>query len=398
MKIIDHPPVHLTYCLNVHPGEAWSENLAAIRRYATKVRSRVAPATPFGLGLRLGKTAAEQLAEPVQMRRFRHFLAENNMYVFTVNGFPYGEFHKGEVKTSVYRPDWRAAARLAYTKLLCTILGRLLPPGVDGSVSTVPVSYRGWIETDAQRRQAVENLAAAALHAEKISLECNRDLHLGLEPEPDCCLETTADVIAFFENELLPRGSAFLETVGLTAKEAGQLLRRRLGVCFDACHLAVQFEDLPDSLGRLRAAGIRLSKVQVSAALRCSNHGAARRRLREFCDPVYLHQVKAKNASGRIEPLGDLEPALNAGSRDRQEWRVHCHIPLFYQGDRELGTTAEFLTPDFFAAAIAAGAAHFEIETYTFNVLPDTLRSQNIVESLVGEYQWLLPRLNHEKA
>src|ERR1700677_429638 len=98
MQIRDHPPLHLTYCLNVHKGESWDENLAAIREKILPIRDRVAAGKKFGLGLRISHLAAQELLSPRQRKAAREFFEANNLYAFTINGFPYGRFHAGRVK------------------------------------------------------------------------------------------------------------------------------------------------------------------------------------------------------------------------------------------------------------------------------------------------------------
>ena len=186
MKIQDNPPLHLTYCLNLHPGEAWAENFAAIQTHVLAIRDRVAPGGPFGLGLRLGDRAARELAPATRLAELRDFLAAHGLYAFTVNGFPYGAFHGTAVKENVYRPDWRSAERLDYTVRLAEILAALLPEGVAGSISTVPVSYKDWMKSEADLRPAVENLAECAHRLEELYRRTGKDIALALEPEPDC--------------------------------------------------------------------------------------------------------------------------------------------------------------------------------------------------------------------
>src|SRR5690349_11264949 len=98
--------LHLTYCTNIHPGETWDEVFANVSTHVLAVKAKVSPARPFGVGLRLSAAAARRLAEPAVLEEFRHFLATNGLYVFTINGFPYGAFHGVAVKENVYRPDW----------------------------------------------------------------------------------------------------------------------------------------------------------------------------------------------------------------------------------------------------------------------------------------------------
>ena len=280
MKLRENPPVHLTYCLNIHPGESWAENFAAVRDKALAVKRRVAPDEPFGLGLRLSNVSARTLADPKTLADFRAFLDANGLYVFTLNGFPYGMFHRTAVKSDVYRPDWRTPERRDYTNLLADVLAELLPEDVTGSISTVPGSYRSWVHTDDDRRVIAEMLSASAAHLAEIHARTGKYIALALEPEPDCLIENTDETLSFF------------------AGFDNETFRRHVGVCVDLCHLAVVFEDPAESLRRLTDAGVRVSKVQLSSALRCRATHDAVVQLRTFCDPVYLHQVKVRTTGG----------------------------------------------------------------------------------------------------
>jgi len=381
---------HLTYCLNVHAGESWYENVDAVRRYARAVRDRLSVDGPFGLGLRVSAAAAHTLAEPDELEAFRSLLADQNLYVFTINGFPYGTFHAAPVKEEVYAPDWRQPERVDYTLRLARILASLLPKGVSGSISTAPGSYKAWVQTEDDRRQVAENLLSVAVSLAGIADDTGREIHLGLEPEPDCMLETTPEAIAFFTEDLAKAATA---TDALD--EEG--LRRHLGVCFDACHMALQFENLAESVRALTAAGVRISKVQLSAALRARESDAVRGKLGAFADSVYLHQTRIRTLSGRILRFFDLPPALDVdhGPDDPpDEWRTHCHVPLYWEGDDPVASTADLMDDAFFTAVAESGCAHLELETYTFDVLPAPLRERGVVASVVDEYRWLLGRID----
>ena len=398
MKIGNDPPLYLTYCLNVHPGETWEENFDAIRTVALEIRNRVAPKGPFGLGLRLGHTAANQLANPKALHQFKTFLETNDLYVFTINGFPYGEFHKAPVKKRVYSPDWRSPKRLNYTILLAEILSSLLPEGLSGSISTVPGSYKEWILKLSDRTEMIRNLMRCVAHLAHIRKETGKEIHLGLEPEPDCFLETTDETLDFFTRELRGKGKGYLaQLAGTSEQEAHEMIVRHLGVCFDTCHMSLQFEDLGESISRLAAHNIRLSKIQISAALKIPFLKNSLKKLEDFCDPVYLHQVKARMANGEIRSYEDLPLALSHKgilSQNFDQWRIHFHVPLYFQGDHELGSTGSDLSEVFFRAAVRTGCTHFEIETYTFNVFPERLKQKNLAESIADEYAWVLNRLS----
>lgn len=396
MVIQKKPPLHLTYCLNIHRGETWAENFSAIREKAVAVRDRIACGRPFGLGLRLGHRAARTLQSPYELDKLCGFLEIKKLYPFTINGFPYGRFHAGRVKEKVYRPDWRSVRRCNYTHALALILANLLPVGVSGSISTVPCSFKPWIRTAADVRLMAGNLIDCAMKLARIHDLAGKEIHLGLEPEPGCYLETTDETVRFFNETLLPLGRKKLRAgIGCSAEQAEELLRRHIGVCFDTCHTALQFEDLADSLRRYTAEGIRISKIQISAALRASCDEASLQALRPFCEPVYLHQVKARRDSGRIQSWNDLPEALDDLPRRKGigEMRVHFHVPLFFKKRGPLSSTASTLTPEFFALVRKGVTEHLEIETYTFDVLPEKLRTDDVTQSIAEEFDWLLPKV-----
>ena len=406
MRIQDHPPLHLTYCLNIHPGERWAENFQAIREKAVSVRDRLragrhgdspaAAGKPFGLGLRLGRRAAEELIAPRNMEEFQAFLQAQDLYVFTINGFPYGPFHGAPVKEEVYRPDWRTKERLDYTILLADILCRLLPPGVNGSISTVPGTYKAWARTPEDFGQMGANLCDAADHLDHLREQTGKTLVLALEPEPDCVLETTEETRRFFNDPLLTAGRAHLQRArSRSAGEGEDVIRRHLGVCLDLAHAAVEFEDPTESLRQYASAGIAVAKVQLSAALAAEPTPEAMERLQEFRDEVYLHQVKVRRADGSLLSHPDLPQAM-ADPQARgagREWRVHFHVPLFCDRYGPLQSTASLLGDGFWQALRAGPCEHLEIETYTFGVLPVGLRSTDVVDNVVREYRWVLERL-----
>jgi len=392
MKLQKDPPIHLTYCLNVHRGRTWAECLAAIDDCALKVRDKVAPDQPFALGLRVGNEASLELARPERLREFRELLDARNLYVFTINGFPYGQFHDTAVKEDVYRPDWQSPERRDYTIRLAEILAELLDEGMPGSISTVPGSYKRWIETDRQVRAMAEMLAQTAAHLARLYERTGRDICVALEPEPDCYLETTDEVIDFFVGPLARWAAQRLAGMGYSPARAERIWQRHVGVCLDTAHAAVAFEDPATSLSKLAAAGIRIGKVQLSSAVQLATGPQSLERIKAFCDEVYLHQVKAVAADGRAACYRDLPEALQAAAHGNAEaqWRIHFHVPLYWQQAGPLESTSKLLTGRF-AEMLRAGVADgIEIETYTFGVLPDELRSTDVTESIAREYQWVL--------
>jgi len=397
MRIQNSPPVHLTYCLNIHPGETWPENFQAIKDKALTVRNNICSVEPFGLGLRLGNEAAATLLKGEELSSFKDFLSENNLYVFTINGFPYGSFHGTRVKETVYQPDWRTRERFDYTTKLADILGNILPENIVGSISTVPGSYKNWIQSEADIIGMVKYLAECVWHLEQLNRRSGKIVCLALEPEPDCFIEKTDEAIKFFNGYLFPRGAEHLAALsGVSLNDAEEHMRRYIGICFDACHIALQFEDLETSFDALVRNGIRIPKVQISSAV--SAPAGQCRKMARFVDPVYLHQVRVRNRNGAVTSYEDLSiDLLNRLSAENDgEVRAHFHVPLYFAGDGSLGSTSELLTAGFFKKLVGM-ENYLEIETYTYGVLPEELRTRDVSLSITDEFKWVLEKIDLQK-
>jgi len=381
MKVGD---AHLTYCTNIHPGEGWAEVKRALADHVVAVKARVAPDRPFGIGLRLSARAARELAAPSEMVALRRFLADHDLYVFTLNGFPYGAFHGTRVKDDVYRPDWLDDERLAYTDLLADLLAALLPAGVTGSISTVPGCFRavagGGPGEPATRDAEVamaRRLTRAAAHLDDVERRTGRRIVLALEPEPACFVETTAEAIAF----------------------CARLPKERIGVCLDACHAAVAYEDPAAVVAALAASGVMIGKAQLSSGLRVGPvDAAARAALAGFADDVYLHQVVARRGDALVRFV-DLPDALaDAGARAADEWRVHFHVPIFRRALGAFAGTQAWLAALLAEHARAPIAPHLEVETYTWDVLPESFRGEPVDDAIARELRWVLDQLGEAGA
>ena len=385
---------HLTYCTNIHAGEPLADVMASLARHLPAIKARVAPAQPFGVGLRLGHAAAEGLRDAGALARLKRFLADGGYYVFTLNGFPYGAFHGRAVKEGAYRPDWSDPARLAYTDLLADILDELLPAGEAGSVSTVPCTFKPWA---AGRLEAItDNLIRHVAHLAGMRARSGRTISLALEPEPYCLLETIEETVAFFKERLFARaGVARLAALaGLSPAAAEEAMRRHIGVCYDVCHAAVEFEDPQESIARLRAEGIPIGKLQLSSALRIAAFDqASARQLAAFAEPVYLHQAVQK-ANGALTRFIDLPQALAAGGAQAgAELRVHFHVPVFLEQMEHFGTTQAFLAQILAQHRAAPISRHLEVETYTWDVLPEAYRTAELGTAIARELDWVKGRL-----
>jgi hypothetical protein len=396
---------HLTYCTNIHAGKNWSEDFAAIQKNFPNIKQTVSPNEPLGLGLRLSNEASLGLMQESQLADFKAWLDRENAYVFTMNGFPYGEFHNTVVKEDVHTPDWTTDNRRDYTIRLFHILAKLLPVGMDGGISTSPLSYRHWFNTPDELKVAVQTATSNIITVVKelihISQQTGVIMHLDIEPEPDGILETGREFIDWFENELIVLGTPEIEnSFNVSAIEAKQLLQRHLNLCYDVCHFAIGYEKHADVLNELAEKGIKVGKIQISAALKGNMTVAADRKAEvktafsKFNEPTYLHQVVALQNSGSVLRYRDLPSALEDFNReDVAQWRAHFHVPISIQEIGVLESTQSDIVEVLNLQKSNPFTNHLEVETYTWEVLPEQLKLP-ITESISKELQWVIDQMN----
>jgi len=354
----------LGYCTNVHPGRSVAEVLAGLDRYTVPVRKTLG--RPVAAGLWLARPVVDELlASPDGVAEFAAALAARGLPCYTLNAFPYGDFHAARVKEHVYRPDWTTPERADYTLNCAGVLAALLPPDADGSISTLPLGFKGFDHPPGFTAACARRLVTLARELRDLRERTGRTVRLAVEPEPFCLLETTAETVAFFEALWAAAGSA------------EEVVRDHVGVCYDVCHQAVEFEDAEAAVAALAGAGVRVNKVQVSCAIELENPGAndaGRAALRSYAEPRYLHQVFAGGRGGVVVSAADLTSALcddpPAAFRDADRWRVHFHVPIDADRLGPLGTTKPAVRDALAAVARLPEAPHVEVETYTWEVLP----------------------------
>lgn len=410
MKLAAPGAPHLTYCTNIHAGETWPEVRANLERYVVAVKARVAPRARFGVGLRLSAVAAKALSAPRELDAFREFLDRHGLYVFTINGFPYGPFHGTRVKEDVYLPDWLDPLRVEYTDRLATLLAALLPdePGLEGSVSSVPGAFKARVTSEGDVARMGELMLEHANTLHRIREQTGKRIAFAPEPEPFCHMETIAETVAFFERHLFSAAAIkrFVALSGLAPGAAEVFLREHVGVCFDACHMAVEFEDAAAAFAALHAAGIRVGKIQISAGLRVGLDGGPGDRerfeaLRPFAEGVYLHQVVERRSGapergrGTLTRYLDLPEVLHTATptAEPREWRIHFHVPLFMERLGLFLNTQDYLREVLGLVRAAPVSGHLEVETYTWDVLPEEYRREDIVTAVAREMEWVLGQM-----
>ncbi len=388
MKTLDFGPSStiLGYCTNVHAGGTYARTVENLERYAASVRTRVCPDGAMGVGLWLAAEAARELVREGRAAEFRDWLVERGLRAYTLNGFPHGDFHQPVVKHRVYHPTWAERARLDYTLDLVAILHGLLPAGEEGSISTLPLGWRSDFTDAGMVKRAAGHLVELSEHLAKLEAKTGRLIHVALEPEPGCYLDTSADVVKLFRDHLLPAG------------DEGKVLRH-LRVCHDVCHAAVMFEDQRAMFERYAAAGIGIGKVQLSSAVRLDGvamdaaaYVEALAQMRAFAEDRYLHQAMVRAENGETRFFEDLPAALSddRAARQRSEWRVHFHVPLFVERFGALGTMQGEVVDCLSLLRTRGDVKHYEVETYAWGVLPAELREDDLAAGIAREMRWVL--------
>lgn len=385
------PAIRIGYATNVHPGRTLEQALTEIERHAPSVRELlvergvVHAQEPLELGAWFSAESARALlARPGEVERVAERLRRSHLLIRSLNGFPYGHFHAERVKHAVYRPSWAGAERLLYTEALAEILARLLLFGgarAVGSISSVPIGWRSEVHaggTGAALGAAVVNLRQMASTLARLEQRTGVRIRVDLEPEPGCFIDTSQGVVDFFDRHLAPR--------------RGEIdPRRHLGVCHDVCHAAVMWESQRDAVERLLDARITIGRVQLSSALEW-NPSRDAARVQAFNESRYLHQTTLRNANGAVHFFDDLPDALRSFHESPPDpsvvARTHLHVPLSSERAGELATTRSAVS-DFFAAWPASSPLPpLEVETYTWEILPASMRPTSLAAGIAAEIEW----------
>jgi hypothetical protein len=369
------------YCTNVHAGEDFDQYLSSLEEYALDVKARISCDQPLAIGLWLSARTARQMLRENRLAEFREFLESNGLTAFTMNGFPYANFHGPTVKYQVYKPDWTHPERLNYTANLIRILTELMPEGSQAGISTLPL---GWPSGEFDYEKAADNLIHMVKLLKTNERQTGKLIHLDIEPEPGCILSSSSDVVSFFNDYLLGRRN-----------EADVL--RHLRACHDICHASVIFEDQETAVRNYVANGIRIGKVHVSSALQADisadNFQPVLNQLRTFQEDRYLHQTYIRQAD-RILSYNDLPLAINdIEGYTKGTLRCHFHLPIFIERFGHLETTRHEIVDCLKNIHKISDCRHFEVETYAWTVLPDELKTTDLARGIAKELLWMQEKL-----
>lgn len=371
----------LSYCTNVHAGQNIQQVLHGLDHYTVPIRDN--DSEPLAAGLWLAEPVIHELLTSSDgIAKFARELENRDLTCHTLNAFPFGDFHSKRVKENVYLPDWADARRLKYTLDCANVLAQLpTTSGADGSISTLPLGFKEFEHPQDFAANAISQLIELARGLNRIYEQTGRTIRLAIEPEPFCLLETTDETVAFFAR-LCEQAATH---------QAEEIVRTHLGVCYDVCHQSVEFEDVTKSIERLAATGIRINKVHITCAIQVDdpvNHPESIRALAEYAEPRYLHQTMAKRADGTVARVVDLTESLTANPPqdflNAETWRVHFHVPVDAEHLGPLGTTRPDLRLALAAVKALDYAPHLEVETYTWEVLPNG-QGSDLIHGLTNE-------------
>ena len=389
---------HLTYSTLVHPGDDWAQMWDSLVTYVPKVKERWAKNHRFGVSLRLSAASASTLAKGQAERdKLKKFLNDNNMYLYTVNAFPYGPFKGPIVKEQVYEPDWRSEERTTYTKNVADVLADVSPDDVSPSIQSAPLGFKPRVTGPDVVDSFTDHVIRVCAHLVDVEARTGRVVTLALEPEPYCFLETTDETVEYFTKHIYSGKSAekLAKLARMPISEAHVALRRHVGIVFDICHQAVEFEDIGACLQKLVDAGIPIFKLQEAAALHVPEvTQKIVDVLKNYSKTIYLTQTVEKK-DGRLTRFLNLEDAFAAWEKNPgpREWRTHFHVPVFLE---DLGPfrTTRFAIEDALRFHKAKPLSRqLEIETYTWDVLPDNLKTGDIVDYVCRELDWVKGQL-----
>jgi hypothetical protein len=395
---LGHNLGHLTYSTLVHPADDWDQLWASVQKFLPQVKARECPSAKFGVCLRTAApTAAALSADPSKRATLKQFFADNDLYLYTANAFPYGAFKGTVVKEQVYEPDWRSEERVEYTKQVADLLAELAPESIQPSIQSAPLGFKPRVTGEDVVRSYTTNVLRVVAHLVELERKTGRTVTLGLEPEPRCYLETTDETVEYFTTHLYDGRAAeqLARLSGLTPAEAHAAIRKHTGVVFDIGHQAVGFEDIPTSLGKLVQAVIPIVKLQEAAAMYMPNVTQKTvDALAAFAKTVYLSQTCQKK-DGKVTWFLNLEDAFEAWKSDPgpREWRTHFHVPVFLDDLGAFGTTRFALEQALAVHKQTPLSAQLEIETYTWDVLPSHLKTGDIVDYVCRELDWVKGQL-----
>lgn len=233
-----------------------------------------------------------------------------------------------------------------------------------------------------------------AVFLEKLEEETGHHIHIDIEPEPDGLLENSDEVIAFYNNYLFPQaGNILLENRVKTLK-IRKILSKISPDLLWYLPFFTRFWRARKTFAKFTENDILIGKIQISSALKIifdpENKDQIWESLERFDEATYLHQV-TENRDGKVITYPDL-PAILSEKDDFEELRAHFHVPVFLEEFQGLFSTQDYIIKTLDYLEEHQVTEHLEVETYTWEVLPESLKI-DLSSSIIRELQWVLERV-----
>ncbi|HFL8819312.1 MAG TPA: metabolite traffic protein EboE [Candidatus Azoamicus sp. OHIO2] len=378
----------LTYCSNIFKEQDITKLLKILTDYVFFIRKHF-KCKYIGLGLCVSNTLINNVLNIHNLSYLRTWLIKYNLYISSINGFVYKSFHTKKIKEHIHYPDWTSSKRVDYTKKIIYFLSAALTKMTDVSISTSPLSFKTWIRRKNAKyiffKSSVNILYVLQL---LINMYKNKKhyIHLDIEPEPYCLLESVNDFLYFFIKWLIPNSKLYLHL--LDKKNKASYLRKYINLCYDICHFSVNYYNHIDIIKSIVLNKIKVGKIQVSSALEATitndNYKIIMKELLFLNKSKFLHQNTLVTENKIfINKHIDLNYEVLKGFCNDTKLRIHCHMPLHLTKYRSyLDTTTNESKDVFLTLLKCIKIKHIEIETYTYDIL---LKNKKF-ESMLQEY------------
>lgn len=402
---------HLSYCTNIHKGESWNEVFTNIKKYTVNVKKLITRKKWFSIGLCLSNKSVKSLTKKNILKKFQKWLLKKYIYIQTINSFCFTNFHEKNIKQKIYNPNWGTYERYIFTKQIINIIKHTLLITTTGTISTVPLFYKYTIKTKKEKyillQKSIINLMNILIHLKKI----NKNISICMEPEPDCYLEKTSDVITFYNKRLYIHGNEYLQkNYKITKKINKQLIKKYIKVCYDICHFSLFKEKIQQTLSKFKKEKIDIGKIQLSSGLKTNepkNYFLKNnffKKLNKITKKTpFLHQAystiinKNNTISSHYKDLFEIKkrPLLEKKPIkmiNKKIWKVHYHIPLYKSKHQNFKTTQKEIS-NLFRILLNSKKykipTSIEIETYTWDNFKKSQKI-NLLTSIVNEYKYTL--------
>ncbi len=369
---------HLCYCLNIfRPFKSPAELDILFKKIKALKKELSQPdSESFAIGIWVNKNFLAFLEEQKNLNTLKEKMEQEKIYTYSFNVFPFEQFHDASIKEKVYFPDWMENARVDFTCRAARLLSRLIPDEVQGSLSTVPGTYTDKISKH-NLSVIQKNFLKTGQFLASLFQDTGKKILLAVEPEPDCLWSSARDFTDFYSTHLaeFPNKAEYI------------------GICYDTAHHELAEDGPGKQFDYCIINNVNIAKIQFSSALG-SPENSSKDELAKFADEVYLHQTKIFKNNKIIAKFADLPHALAKADRNLH-WKIHYHIPL-YVNKMPHGLIAEKHELETVLKKCKEKpeiCSNLEIETYTYDILPNNVKISPIEKSMAEEYSFIINKI-----